>query len=377
MTYPSYKSWSFDIVSGSRVGVNPSTEQHWSTTNTNAASGNQGYVSGFTNPHPYLDGNAVMIENDRITPGLANGQRWRYPTWWQDTYTNMNWIPTPSVTYNTGCTFDTIESVLARSNPSRPVVNVPVFLFELRELPELFKIAGRSIATAISGSTINWLFGWRPLINDLRGLFAFQAAVDRRVLHLSSMYKRGGLSFTAPMGTCIQQDNWSNWLTYEGKQVRYRRVGVTRRWGHVKWVPDRNLRDDIPEINQTRRAAFQAVLGLKIDPSTVWEALPWTWLIDWFTTTGDYLALSRNVVGFVPGKCYVMTHAKADLQIEGNGVQYPELTYTLPSRSREGKIRAVASPSPFTVQLPLLNKQQWGILGSLAILRKQAPKVHL
>jgi hypothetical protein len=38
---------------------------------------------------------------------------------------------------------------------------------------------------------------------------------------------------------------------------------------------------------------LKAVLGIGLDPgnisSAAWEAIPWSWLIDWFANVGEYL----------------------------------------------------------------------------------------
>ena len=39
----------------------------------------------------------------------------------------------------------------------------------------------------------------------------------------------------------------------------------------------------------TRNLLAVDLLGLRPTPAVIWNSLPWTWLIDWFTNVGDIL----------------------------------------------------------------------------------------
>jgi len=47
-----------------------------------------------------------------------------------------------------------------------------------------------------------------------------------------------------------------------------------------------------------QEAIFNRLYGLRLTPEVVYNAIPWTWALDWFTNTGDIMAnisaLSRD-----------------------------------------------------------------------------------
>lgn len=116
---------------------------------------------------------------------------------------------------------------------------------------------------------------------------------------------------------------------------------------------------------------IRVALGGTVDLATLWELLPWSWLIDWFSNVGAFLAARRNILGWVPGQCFTMTHTVlgVDHRIDLTGSSFKG-TMTTPNFVRETKSRTVGVPVLPEAQLPILNLKQIGILASLAILRR-------
>jgi len=95
----------------------------------------------------------------------------------------------------------------------------------------------------------------------------------------------GGTSYAAGLLPVLNtyayrsQGNWEVWVESEADH-----------WfsGEFKYyVPDIDT-DDF-----ARRYKWQQ-LGLSLTPSLIWEALPWSWLIDWGTNIGDILQNISN-----------------------------------------------------------------------------------
>jgi hypothetical protein len=258
--------------------------------------------------------------------------------------------------------------LLARSNPSRPIVDVPIFLYELRELPDLFRLKGNTVAKKVASGNLSYQFGWKPLLNDLGNLLGIQASVNKRVAELSNLYQTGGRSVKADVGTTTLPGNESLFGFPPGGGIAYvTHRGSCRSWISVSWVPVFDPRGEIPDLNEIRVRAFKAVFGLTVDPSTVWNALPWSWLVDWFSNLGSVLSARRNLVGFVPGQCYAMTTTQKESTYRFEGVS--DLTHTPAYFSEITKERSGTAPFSITANVPFLSGRQLGILASLAITR--------
>ena len=184
------------------------------------------------------------------------------------------------------------------------------------------------------------------------------------------MYHNGGARYEKVLGNASYRDPMVTLGTIENSAVlKYQRFAGTRSWCSVSWIPTEDVSSSMPTPNEVRRRAMKAVFGGTIDPATVWSALPWSWLIDWFSDVGDFLYSRRNVVGFEPGLCYTMTHSirGTDHYISGGTLKG---SYDPPVYLRESKTRTMSSFAGPSAKVPFLAKRQIGILASLYILRR-------
>lgn len=114
--------------------------------------------------------------------------------------------------------------------------------------------------------------------------------------------------------------------------------------------------------------AKSAVYSLRPDSLTAWNLVPWSWMADWFTSTGDFLQANRNVVGMTPGPaCYMQHTITARV---GTVEQSPkELIGGNSICTYETKTRSVFAGPQIAAHIPLLTGYQTSILGALAITR--------
>jgi hypothetical protein len=270
--------------------------------------------------------------------------------------------------------------LIARTNPSRSVVDMPIFLAELREIPQLINIAGKTILRTTAKANLSYQFGWKPLIGDLMSLLNFHDIAHSRYLEIKELYS-GGLRRTIKLesdsnsSTTAPNTLLANFST--DVTIRLATVNRTTRynaWGHARWKPT----SVPPRGDQAmRNQAMRAVLGLTIDPQTFWELIPFSWLADYFGTIGDYLQASRNIIPAVCTNTAIMrdrvTDSRWNIQCN-NGASPPARMVILSSEAkhvrRTNRSRTPTSPTPsIEADLSWLTPRQWGILLSLFILR--------
>lgn len=259
--------------------------------------------------------------------------------------------------------------LIKRTNPSRPVVDVPVFLAELKDFPELFRIAGSSLLRKTASANLNYQFGWAPLCSDLLKLMHFASHLERRVRELQSLHNRG-LRRTVELwrGSNILNNYSQPAASYCGSVTTYVETWVTtvKVTGHVRWHPTNSF----PLSNSAlRRQAIRAALGLTIDPATAWELIPFSWLIDWCSSVGDYFQANRNIVGASYSNPRIMEHLRTEKFARFvSGSTSRGATFSDARFSRETKTRRVAVPASFSASLPILSGRQMSILGSIGVL---------
>jgi len=253
-----------------------------------------------------------------------------------------------------------------KTNPSRPVVDLSVSVAELRELPKLIQKEGDSLIRKWGKQTLNREFGWIPLVKDLRKLATIRDDVVKRLDEIRRLKSEGGLRRSVDLWAGSVSGSYDV-ITQSGyKLVVHHYLDYTTQTklrGFVVWTPD--------ELGETEGRSLlktiDAVLGLKLDMSTLWNLMPWSWMIDWFTNIGDILEGSRNIIGATHGQVQLMDHSITTIQGLSN---YPG-AITPFSGTLETKQRRRHTGSIIDVQLPLLTQRQITILGAIAVTRRR------
>lgn len=278
---------------------------------------------------------------------------------------------------------------LARTNPNRADVDLPVFLFELREIPRMLKDWGDDVLTLMERATYRkqslseiplWLarkqletgFGLNPLLSDTAKLLHFVKSVESRFNRLRNM--GNGLSVAS---ATVWQDSSdpSNWiesyttaLYYDFNRIRYRYRTDRRWWTSTNW---KSL-VDLPSTDMDRyKLAVRLALGLDISFATLWEAMPWSWLIDWFSNLGDIFNANRQGLPVSHSGSCLMKHTTTSIRSWEWVTRQSGNTYTLtfPPLS-EAKERVVTGEVVYPeFDLPVLSGDQLSILFSLGIVR--------
>jgi len=274
-------------------------------------------------------------------------------------------------------------TVLSRTNPSRPVVSIPNFLYELKDLPSMIRDIGsaklnprtKERVLTPKGASNHYLaaqFGWVPLINDLRKLMQFQTSVDKKVKELKQLYDKGGISRTYQIHDGRANVVSSSTFAVDQPLAFYipltsKQAIMTQRvmWGSVRW----ELLFGPKHVSnaELQKMARKLVFGLNLSPAALWQAMPWSWLIDWFTNTGDLIGSFSNAVPVVPSNVCIMTTTNTIIQYDrADAIKWVQggvglITYTT-------KERRIVTPA-LSASIPILSGYQLSILGALAIQR--------
>jgi hypothetical protein len=267
-----------------------------------------------------------------------------------------------------------ITDVQARTNPSRPEVSIPNFIFELKDIPSMLYRKGLDhIEKRSTNSAVDFNFGWDLLIRDLLSLADFTEQVDKRVQELERLHSVKGLrrqrttfeqSWAGQLTGVPFQTAWSFSI---GGRVTYQQT--SRQWGSVHWIPS------APSLGDGSALAQQArflVHGWDASPgalaSILWNALPWSWFSDYFFNLGDYLDSQRNGAGAIAELGCVMEHSRTEQhQIVDVAVTYPGFVNASPgSFVYETKSRVLATAGLSTT-VPFLSARQLVTLSSIAI----------
>lgn len=268
--------------------------------------------------------------------------------------------------------------LLAATSPSKPVVDLPVSFLELRELPHLLKTVGDSLIKTWAKKNLNREFGLEPMMADALALLKFSKSVADRVKLYKALREKPQLrkatlwkgSVVTQPGNLVPTNTSPAYVNVYHKCVSI--STTTEIWGYVRWKADSvfnkgNLAYTDPALEYLAR---RAVTGTQLGLVTAWNALPWSWLFDWFSDMGTWLEANRSVVPCQPSIPRICTTTKTSALyvLESSSIGLPKGSTPI-TNVTVSKGRTIASASLPSAFLPLFTGRQINILASLAALR--------
>lgn len=273
-------------------------------------------------------------------------------------------------------------ATVARTNPSRPVTNIPIQAQNLKQLPAMVRQLGNLLNSpkklldpkGAAGAYLGEEFGWKPLIDDLEKLLNFQQYASKRAEKLNQLSSGSGIrskitlggsttSVTIPHRNTVSSNSftqisqisvkWDQWATIHWRPTT-----------PPSWIPNDEVNGDL---------ARRVVLGLTPEglAKGLWDVIPWTWLIGWFTNVGDYALAHSWTVPAEHGAVCLMNQMVLDWSAD-------QVTDTNAAKNtlrgsgnlnRTIKQRSVSSTVTPGVNMPYLDMWRLSILGSLFVQR--------
>jgi hypothetical protein len=297
-------------------------------------------------------------------------------------------------------------TAISRCSPTNPASDLGTSLAEaVREgIPTLPGIqawkAKTEVLKNLGSEYLNYQFGWAPLQNEVNSVV--NAARNHR--ELLSQYHRGEGSdthreFYFPSnsthisGSVTKPGLWSGVPWERTGFGGTRQVSVVRET--KKWF-EGVFTYALPSSTDSWKRALgfgsdaDALYGLALSPSVLWELTPWSWAVDWFSNVGDVITNVTNfgLAGLVMRYGFQMEESIERITAEGrcpdtNQGTYVNVTGHNPSWDLKHissgnykvgtesvtKRRAPASPFGFSIGWEGLSPTQLAITAALGITR--------
>lgn len=286
-------------------------------------------------------------------------------------------------------------SAYRRLNPDKSEMDLGNALYELKDLPrqlkELYNLPKTGLPDglkSLSNYDISVTYGWLPLLSDTISLYQTQRQLAKRIDQLKrdngrpvrrkvEMRDQSNVSeeFIASGSDDHGLYLHPNFITsvYRGGTWALTQHASTRVWASGQfrlWYPQQTTG---MSDNEWKRIIISRLFGLNPTPSRIYKAMPWSWLIDWFSNVGDNLAnLSTNVADRVINDyCFLMRHTETFNRITVSqafeqGDKDPVVVSAVTESGTVLKERIAASPFGFGIKTSDLSPYQLNILGSLA-----------
>jgi hypothetical protein len=222
------------------------------------------------------------------------------------------------------------------------------FLVELREFKRMFDFWNfrRSLLRNIANGVLNYKFGWKPFLSDvvaiLNGLLNVRRELRKLIDELGTVVKRSYRFKIRSAGTVLTQDAWGEdtppKVAFTGRPNEDLRpwehgfvppawylYGYKRQFVLAKdqWA---NYTMRCSYLSPTLCSAYAELLAfldafdLVWDPAIIWNAVPFSFVVDWFYDVGQWL----SKFGAVPWhKLYFRVHDMClGTKVEGHGTTW-------------------------------------------------------
>lgn len=325
--------------------------------------------------------NPLIIEHFERRPGTITGVATVFPVFGLRDYPydgQPTWDMAPIDTGDMLSDADYLAKLAADTNPTKASVSIPNLIWE--SIPSAVRSVGNRIVESDSpwrnrpqyrpekirergldtnNSVAAHNFGWGQLYRDVSSLFNFADQVNRKVNEINRIFDKGG--------TTRRRVVWSGKGSVDidrlvqadvvGVTVRERTTTLTRKWVSLRWKPYDPLYLSNPKdrLQEARRL----VHGWSNAPARVWEALPWSWLIDYFGNIGNVINSSANDIRVTASNCCVMTMTHSVVEHEVLTVNPPGNQFTVrPGKSEYTLKQRTLGSIGLSAHLPVISAGQ-------------------
>lgn len=237
--------------------------------------------------------------------------------------TQLATLKADELAYANALIVDETLGVMANALPSRRLYSLARNVVELKDLPRAIQETERSllslrniirgfrkdpkqwaqflhgIGTAVLDSVpkeyVKYFFAYRQTYNDVVSLVSKPAAIANKINYL--MLRSGKpTTFRAKRRFASSGTNPPNFAynshTGEGSIVT---SSTLHREAELRVVVNTTM--DFPplETPETRQQKYDELLGAELSPTDLYNLIPWTWLVDWFTGVGQYVDIIDSI----------------------------------------------------------------------------------
>lgn len=246
----------------------------------------------------------------------------------------------------------------------------------------------------VSSHFLNHTFGWTPFVSDLSKVLEtlkHQMALMRQISRDNGNWIKRARTLSKTDVVTAERSGYAGGLPWRNEFDLMCNNIVPNLYSPYQWRQVDTIRQSTwavgqfsyyrPEFDLNRMeylSAFDKVqrvltlYGLRVNPSTLWEITPWSWLVDWFTGFGTWLKRIVDIGsdGIAAKYLYIMRKVEKTTRhsVFVNWIDGPQSLNW--SNSLDSKQREEAN-NPFGFTLPGggLSPKQLAIMAALGLSR--------
>jgi hypothetical protein len=299
------------------------------------------------------------------------------------------------------------DTAYAKLRPKLEQASGGVFLAELRDLPHMLKTTAHGfhdVWKAMGGKTLgkimqpkktadhflNHQFGWVPFLNDLDGFYKTFVNTEILISKLTAqnnqwVRKRATLSKSVTSSIYINPTSgnkmypttymdttaWCNggpfWMVQD---VTTTTVSASGKFRYYRPEFDLTREDYSSALRSIQRQL--TLYGVRISPSNIYKATPWTWALDWISNAGKLIDRANDYLLDSVASQYLFVSCETKKERQFIQVLPFKTKHMICVFSRHFDVKQRqedASPYGFNLSVANLTPRQLAIAGALGITR--------
>jgi hypothetical protein len=277
-------------------------------------------------------------------------------------------------------------------------LSLPNSLIELKDfkkLPRLLKEIGkvfktrlplRSYFRAAAEGYLNQKFNLEPLLSDICGIYA---ALTRTEARINDFITRAGrvqqkhFGFNWNEEPIHHSDSFGTPVSLVGRSISFaRNVKVPATYFHAELQYNYNY--TAYQLEHARINALLDALGFNMNPQIIWNAIPWSFVVDWVLGVSRYLESlqTSNMEPQINIHRYLwstkrertITVVRKVAATQWGTTAYPPVESNLPVVYEMAYRRVVTSPSRSLIELGGVSSSEFTLGAALVLAQKRRPK---
>lgn len=214
-----------------------------------------------------------------------------------------------------------INALALKLRPDLTTVSIPNFLAELEDVKSLFRLWQRKVSDSknVAGAALNYNFGWKPTIGDVGAMVNSVKSLTQKLNEwevLCGVLRHGKATYDSD----FTQVSGSFAVPAYFGECRWSATLSTVVTGGIAYRPQPIIA--LSHFDRTLRGLLDT-LGFQLNPRIIWDALPFTFVIDWFFGVGNWLeGFSFDALELPIQYVDSYVQYKQELKIESNVVCY-------------------------------------------------------
>lgn len=194
-----------------------------------------------------------------------------------------------------------LPRLLANALPGKRSFQGLYSIYELKDVPRMLKGTLEAILSSparwvkqpgfAANQYLNYKFGWESVLRDIREMMSLPTSITKRINYLISRSGKDTTYRSKVLLDSLAVPGISPTFSYNlasFEEILTQSTSIERT-GEIRCVVNNSL--TLPELSVPELSAslHDKLWGLTLTPEDIYNIIPWSWLVDYFTGLGEYI----------------------------------------------------------------------------------------